>query len=499
VDEAVTERPRRRGGWPARTALLALALTALPAAAQDVRGRTTSVLRYVEIQPVGQDTVSRERVTEAADGALTFEGRRVHCTPGLGCAFYRALAQEHALAGSQDLSLTAWGLGVRGLSVTGLVRARVRLAGDFVWPRSDDAFDALLGYAELQRGRTRVRLGRQETLSGLGFRGFDGASARWATGAGLALEGFAGRSLARGLYEPVHEALRGIEDFLPDRNAFLLGGVASARRGGTSVGLRYQREVWSDRSGLLEERASLDAFSTALRPVRLEGTLEWDLALGRLGTSRATVGYPVAGRPLAFEATVRRYVPHFPLYTIWGFFSPVPHHEAMLRATFSPLRRTSAQVAAGWRRYGDSARDDFLTALTDDGRRAEVTVSTEPVPGWTAQAGYRLEWGAGAFLNAADGQLRWRVREGVEVGAMATAFQQILEFRVGEGRVWGGGLTAGLDLPWRARLDGGATVYRHDPRGRAGQTPWSQLRGWTSLGVGFGSDPGAPPQPRLRR
>ena len=40
----------------------------------------------------------------------------------------------------------------------------------------------------------------------------------------------------------------------------------------------------------------------------------------------------------------------------------------------------------------------------------------------------------------------------------AAAFQQILEFRVGEGRVWGGGVTAGAELPLRARVDGGAAA-----------------------------------------
>jgi hypothetical protein len=87
----------------------------------------------------------------------------------------------------------------------------------------------------------------------------------------------------------------------------------------------------------------------------------------------------------------------------------------------------------------------------------------------------------------------------VDVGVNGTAFQQILEFRVGEGRVWGGGLTAGLDLPWRARVDGGAALYRHAPQGRATGSPWNQTRVWTSLSVAFGDEPGVTQAPRLRR
>jgi hypothetical protein len=458
-------------------------------------------MRYVQLQPVRQDTVSRERVAEAPDGTLTFEGRRVTCLPGLPCTFYRVLPVEGALALTQDLSATAWGLGVRGLSATAFVRARLS-AGDFVWPRSDDAFDALLGYAELQRGSWRVRAGRQETLSGLGFSGYDGGSARWTAPARvpLAVEAYAGRSLARGLSEPHHEALRGLEDFIPDRNAYLFGGFVSAGLGAsTSAGLRYQREIWSDRSGLLQERASLDAQSGRFQPFRLEGALDWDVGLGRLGKSHVTAGRPFRGGNLFVEGTLRRYVPYFQLSTIWGFFSPVPYHEGLVRARFAPLPSTSAQVGVGRRVYGDAHREDFISPLTDDGWRGEATVRAALAPDWSADAAYRLEWGAGAFLSAIDGGLRWRPEGGVELGVTATAFQQILEFRVGEGRVWGGGFNFGWDLPWRARLDGGAALYRHAPRGRATESPWSQSRAWTSLSVGFGDDPGASREGRLRR
>lgn len=482
--------------------LLALGLALFPASAsgQDMRARATSSMRWVELQPVEQDTVSRERVTEAADGTLTFEGRPVTCLPGLACTFFRVLPVEATLAATQDLSFTTWGLGVRGLSVTGLVRARLSLAGDFVWPRSDDAFDALLGYAELQRGRLRVRAGRQQTLSGLGFAGYDGGSARWTASRSLAVEAYAGRSLARGLAEPHHEALRALEDFIPDRNAFLFGGfVAAEVAPSTSLGLRYQREIWSDRSGLLQERASLDARSEGLYPLRLEGALDWDVAFGRVGKSHLTAGYPFSDGDLFVEGTLRRYLPYFQLSTIWGFFSPVAYHEGVVRARFSPLPGASAQLGVGRRWYGDAHRSDFLSPLTDGGWRGEATVAATLAPTWSAEAAYRLEWGAGAFLSAADAMLRWRSGERLELGVTGTAFQQILEFRVGDGRVWGGGFTFGLDLPWQARLDGGAAVYRHAPRGRATETPWSQSRAWTSLSVPFGGDPGASAEPRLRR
>jgi hypothetical protein len=478
---------------------LSMSLLSGRAEAQGFRGRSTTAFHYVQLQPVAQDTVSRVRVTEEPDGRLTFEGRPVTCTPGLGCTFYRVQPEQGALAATQDVSATVWGLGTPGLSATALLRGRVRFDGELVWPRSDDAFDVLLAYAELQRWGLRLRAGRQETLSGLGFAGFDGASARWTPLAWLALEGYGGRSLARGLDEPQHEALRGVEDFIPDRNAFLFGAFASAAGAAGSVGWRYQREIWSDRSGLLQERASLDAASAYFRPLRIEGALDWDVALARVGKAHVTASYPIATADLVLEATVRRYAPYFQLSTIWGFFSPVPYHEALLRASFAPPAGISARATLGWRRYGDPDRSDFLSPLTGDGWRAEATLARRLAAGWTADATYRIEWGAGAFLSAVDGSVLWSPRDGIDLGVTGTAFQQILEFRVGEGRVWGSGLTLGLDLPRGARLDGGAALYRHGPRGRATETPWNQTRAWTTISVGFGDEPGLRADRRLRR
>ena len=483
-------------------AALALALSLLPGSAdgQDFRAHATTSVHYVGLQPIRQDTVSRSRVEVAPDGSLVFEGHRVTCIPELPCTFYRPTDRESALAGSQDLSFTAWGLGVRGLSATGLLRGRFRLDGDFVWPRSDDALDAILAYAQLDRGGWRFRLGRQETLSGLGFAGFDGGSARWAPLRELAVEVYGGRSLARGLSEPRNDALRGLEDFIPDRNAWLMGGFARGDLGGATVaGLRYQREIWSDRSGLVQERASLDVRSGILHPVEIEGALDYDVAFDRIGKSHLTLRYPLPAHHLFFEGTLRRHVPYFELSTIWGFFSPVAYHEGEVKLAVSPFQTTSFALLGGWRRYQETHAPLIFAPLEDEGWRVEASVLTQPSGTLSAEGRYRVEWGVGAFLSSADARLRWRVREGLEVGAMGTAFQQFQEFRVGEGRVWGGGLTAGADLVRGFRLDGGVGVYRHDPEGGALVEAWNQLRAWTMLSVPFGEDAGAERPRRWRR
>ena len=92
-------------------------------------------------------------------------------------------------------------------------------------PRSGDAFDLLLGYAELTRERYRVRLGRLRNAAGLGFSGYDGAEVRVDVLDDFRVTGYAGRSLAPGLEEGRESALDPVEVFVPDRSSVLVGGA----------------------------------------------------------------------------------------------------------------------------------------------------------------------------------------------------------------------------------------------------------------------------------
>ena len=71
-----------------------------------------------------------------------------------------------------SVDATTWGYGVRGLSGSLYVRDRVRGEDDLIWSRSDDELDVMNLYAQLDRGGFRIRVGRQDTQSGLGFTSF---------------------------------------------------------------------------------------------------------------------------------------------------------------------------------------------------------------------------------------------------------------------------------------------------------------------------------------
>ena len=202
---------RTRLRWSCLTVALAV-LVPSAVAAQSYRGWTATSAQVVELLPLGLDTVPRSEVVTDATGRLLYGELEVSCVADV-CTGYLPLGKDQTFAASQDLSLTAWGFGVEGLSVTTLLRGRVHAGGGVVWPRADDRFDAQLLYAQLQRGALRLRLGRQDVRSGLGFSGYDGVSASYSLRS-IAGEVYGGRSLARGLREPQDETLRGLDDAL---------------------------------------------------------------------------------------------------------------------------------------------------------------------------------------------------------------------------------------------------------------------------------------------
>jgi hypothetical protein len=475
---------------PLLALMLVLATPADPLPAQGARGTAVTTVRYVSLRPIERDSVPFTAVQEV-DGQFFYDGFPVQCVAQAPqCFFFRPAAVAHGVVATQDISGTAWGLGVEGLSATFMLRARANLDGELTWPQSDDAFDAILAYAQLQRSIYRIRAGRQRTLSGLGFSGFDGLEGMVAPWPWLRAEVYGGRSLARGLHQPHHAALIGVEDFVLDQNAFLFGAAAQLTpRQGTSMGLRYQREIWRSRIGLLSERAALDVRSDLPGPLRMDGALDYDFAFGRVGKAHLTLRSPLPSDWGWVEVTGRRYLPYFDLSTIWGFFSPTPYHEAELRTTIRAHQPVTVWASAGWRKYGDPEIDIIGPPITDESTR--FGLGARWVQGGLSAFGeYRLERGFGAVLNSGDVEVRWQALPGLGLSARGSAFQQIEQFRVGDNVVLGGGLGVDAALPRGMRLRSGFDLYHQQYENRPSQADWNQFRAHTILTVPFGEDPG---------
>lgn len=457
------------------------------APAQGVRGNARTSARYLEMRPITRDTVPRGQVVQREDGGFEFDGLPAYCIDEI-CFYYRSQPVEQAVALTQDVSLTAWGLGVQGLSATFLLRGRARLGGEFTLPRSDDPFDAILAYAELDRSRYRLRLGRQETLSHLGTPGFDGLDVLVAPYPWLRLEAFGGRSLGRALFEPRSQALRGTDDefFLLDDPIYLIGGEVGLAEGRSSLAVRYQREIFANRIGLVSERAGLTGRTTALAPVALRGAADYDFAFGRIGKAHLTAELPLPARRAVLELTARRYHPFFELWTIWGFFSPVAYHEAEMRGTWSASRALTLWATGAYRAYGETEAQIFGEPLKDRAWRGSAGAVWRLGEPLMLNASYEFEGPVGAVISAGSAALSWRPLPALDLSLRGAASQQIEEFRVGEGVLLGGGLAIGAELPAGISLNGGLDVFRHTHQNRPAAADWNQRRGWMMLQFDFG-------------
>ena len=445
------------------TAILVAGCCVPGLAAQQVRVRSTTTARYIQLRPLALDSA----------GAWT------------------AGAVTEAVPLAEDVELSAWGFGVQGLRAYGLLRLRADVGSELVWPRYGDHFDALAAYLELERTRWRLRLGRQQHASGLGLYGFDGGAVTWRPVPNVRLEGYGGRGLARGYNDPVNSSAILTQDpLIPDRGTLLVGFSAWAAPGAQSfASATYQREILNDLSGLVSERVALDAQTTVGRRLTLAGSSDFDLGTGAVGKARlgATTWLPHSA---SLGLALFRYRPTFDLTTIWGVFAPQAHRGTSVSATLPPLGAVT--LNAGWtlRVYED------ITETTPFLRDVGTTTHDFSVGGaWSHQAvsvrgsytfitGYGGQESAGDVRVALDGaDDRWLV------GLNLAAFQNNEYFRVARGTVLGFGADGRYDVT--DRLTVGARLMQYIHTGTTGMDApdWSQTRALLQVDWIMGANP----------
>src|SRR5690606_34143497 len=170
--------------------------------------------------------------------------------------------------------------------------------------------------------------------------------------------------------------------------------------------------------------------------VLLDGAADWDFAFGHVGKAHVTAraAFPRL-RGLSVEATARRYLPYFELWTIWGYFSPVAYHEGELRARATPWAFASVSIFGGYRSYSDASAPVIFSPLEDDGIRIGGSARLTLPRGVIIDGGYTMERGFGAFLSSGDLAVTFAPVPRLTLTLDGSAFQQIEEFRVGEGVV----------------------------------------------------------------
>ena len=423
--------------------------------------------------PVG-DTVSTP-----GEGPTSSDGYAVRCFTGAAyCTFFRPGPERRSQPLTTTADLTVWGLGVAGLSVHALGRLGADVGGADYWPGTEPAVQLLEGYAQYATRRATVRLGRQVVASRLGTTGFDGAGVELRDRRrGLDVQGYVGWGLARGSALPVTSpAVNPLDDFQPVARQIVAGGGAGWRSSGAEARVEYQREVDPKTDKFVSERLALQG---AVRPherVSLSAGADYDIAFGWWGSAEAALAY--TDRRVRAQVGVRRYRPHFDLWTIWGAFSPVPYRAADAAVSVVAHRRLTVRGRYERYEFDDAeASTPLFQGAESGGWRWELGGTLTPASGWTVDGAYRAEYGPGAASAGFAGQVAYAPSRRLSIALTGSSFKRPLEYRFNEAVAHTIGLDAEFEASTAVRLGVSASRYdeSHD-RPDAAAYDWDQFR-----------------------
>ena len=473
--------------------------------AQGYRLRFDTRVQRVAYRGVTPDSIALDQVvTGPTGGPRTPDGFAVNCpAASTQCFFFRPGSRLQGGPMTTTADLTLWGLGVRGLSARVNTRLGVDLGDDEVWPGTDPALQLVEAYAEYAHRLFTARAGRQLLVNRLGIAGFDGGRATTRIGrTGVNAEAYLGLGLARATALPVTSpVLDPLDEFQPRNRQVLAGAAVGYRRRAADVRLDYQREVDRDSRNLVSERAALTLDFNPIERWSIVAGVDYDLANTWFGNADATLRYNAPW--ITAVGGIRRYRPHFDLWTIWGAFSPVPYHAVNAGVWVRPLREV--EVRGRWERFGysDTETDTPLVQADDDGWRLGIGVTYTPVPAWRMDAGYREEYGPGATSDGFEGSVTWLPSPVLSLTAYGSTLDRPLEFRFEDASVE----VIGFEVDWRPverfSFGVGAAHYAEErERPDAAAFDWNQARLHARATIFLRSDADAlrlPPAMRGRR
>ncbi len=470
---------------------LILALLAIPAHAwpQGFNGTARTYVNYLQIRDLRLDSVPTGDVTGAGSQRTLADGTRVTCGEEY-CQFYTSGDAIDVIPVLQDLELNIW-TGITGLRAYAHVRARKPLGDRVIWPRSDEPFEALTAYVEYGRSRVRAQAGRIWQTTALGFYNYDGGSLALRLPSRLDLNVYGGRSLLRGLNQPHRtDLISSVDPLGPKENAYL-GGVHVRWSPVSAVGgsFTYQRETMIQSDDLYSERIAGTA-RLLVEKVSVDAEVKYDLTKEETNLARISVSRPLLA---GFRGTaeVKRYVPFFELWTIWGAFSPVGYDEARARLDWMrPDGRLSGYAYGSYLKYADTgAEAPAGYRIRDDSRRFAVGGRYTVQENLSVAGEYRYDEGYGAGRSGGDLSVQRSFGGDRYLAFQGTAFETFSEFRVGSGRVVGGGIQGATPLGF-ATVQGGAMIYKHTAEDRPRILDLNQARLNLSIVIPIGSDPG---------
>lgn len=472
--------------------LALLGLLGLPAVgdAQGINGRARTHASAFKIRDMVLDSVPAAGVPGQGAQRLLPDGTPVTCGQDF-CQYFRSGDELGVIPILQDLEVNVW-TGITGLRAYAHVRGR-QSVGDWrvVWPRMDEEIEPLAAYVEYARSFYRVQAGRIWQTSSLGLYNYDGASAFFRLPSKVDLNVYGGLSLARGLNQLYSsDLISSVEPLGPREDAYLGGFVARWRPiPALATSLTYQRE-WTTHSGDLYSDRLAGSARLVLDQATVDAEVKYDLAADVVNLGRLALSVPL-GAGFTGRGELRKYVPFFELWTIWGAFSPVGFDEARLRVDWmSPTGRASAHASGGYQKYGDTgAEAPEAYGIRDDAWRLSAGGRVNLLQDVTLNGEYRYQEGYGSSRHGGDASAQWTLGRRLYLAATGTVFETFSEFQIGSGRVFGAGVQGAAPIG-PATLQGGVMFYKHDYIGRPSILDLNQTRVNLTLEIPFGKDPG---------
>jgi hypothetical protein len=288
-------------------------------------------------------------------------------------------------------------------------------------------------------------------------------------------------------------ALNPLDDFQPARRQLVAGIGAGLNTGPIDLRADYLREVDPRSDYFVSERVGIEGVvRPGVKGATVSGGADYDLAAGWWGSAELRADYTAPRGDASIG--VRRYRPHFDLWTIWGVFSPVPYRAVHGHVGIHPLPWLRLRARGERYRFDEAETETPLVSVERDGWRWEVGGTVTPAPGWTVDAGYHAEFGPGAASAGIGASLTYAPNRSLRVALYGSDLDRPLEFRFGEAgvQVYGADVRATLGGRLRAVVGLSRYVERRD-RPDAGAFDWNQLRVTAGLAidVGGGADGGA--------
>jgi hypothetical protein len=465
---------------------------AVPAHGQGYRVRIDTRYQSVAYRGVQLDSIlAADAVVGEGGGWETPDGFAAYCPNGaLYCTYYTAGDSRRGNPFVASVDGRIWGLGVTGLSIVGKARLGWDISDPVEWPGVDPALQLVEGYAEYVNRLLTVQLGRTNVMTRLGYWGFDGARADVRLlDDKFFVQGYGGWGLARGVALPVtSSALNPLDDLQPRERQVLWGAGLGWSQQGVDARLIYQRQISSESDNIVGEFAAFDATIRPSASFAIVGGVDYDVATGNWGTAdlAATITAPRGG--LAVTVGGKRYRPYFPLWTIWGAFSPVGYSAGYGSVSYAPISGLELWTRGEAYGYEDTEAESSNVSVESDGWRWTLGGAYKWTAGWTFKADYFIDKGPGSRSLGFDFVTTWQPMGSVYVTADVQRLQRPLEFRFDDIDVWSYGLRLDYRTVRGVRLNGEVRYY-DEKRDRldGAAFSWNQFRLNLGAMVNFGT------------